>query len=77
MAIPIKNKEAIVHMRESCAIAAGVLHQWHRGRPIGPALEFGLAAAALKHSVPGDVNRVSEAEVTACMDRTSAAFIRR
>ena len=59
------------------AFAAGVLHQWHRGRPIGPALEFGLAAAALKHSVPGDVNRVSEAEVTACMDRTSAAFIRR
>jgi 2-dehydro-3-deoxygluconokinase len=59
------------------AFAAGVLHQWLRGRPIGPSLEFGLAAAALKHSVPGDVNRVSEAEVTACMDRASAAFIRR
>ncbi|HXA14036.1 MAG TPA: type I methionyl aminopeptidase [Opitutaceae bacterium] len=27
MAIPIKNKEAIGRMRESCAIAAGVLHQ--------------------------------------------------
>jgi methionyl aminopeptidase len=27
MAIPIKSKEAIVRMRESCAIAAGVLHQ--------------------------------------------------
>jgi len=27
MAIPIKNKEAIAHMRESCAIAASVLHQ--------------------------------------------------
>jgi methionyl aminopeptidase len=27
MAIPIKNKEAIARMRESCAIAAGVLHQ--------------------------------------------------
>ena len=59
------------------AFAAGVLHHWLRGRPIGPALEFGLAAAALKHRVPGDVNRVSEAEVTACMDRASAAFIRR
>jgi 2-dehydro-3-deoxygluconokinase len=59
------------------AFAAGVLHHWLRGQPIGPALEFGLAAAVLKHSVPGDVNRVSEAEVTACMERASAAFIRR
>ena len=59
------------------AFAAGVLHQWLRGRAFGPSLEFGLAAAALKHSVPGDVNRVSEAEVTACMERASAAFIRR
>jgi 2-dehydro-3-deoxygluconokinase len=59
------------------AFAAGVLHQWLRSRSIGPALEFGLAAAALKHSVPGDVNRVSEAEVTACMERVSAAVVRR
>jgi 2-dehydro-3-deoxygluconokinase len=59
------------------AFAAGVLHHWRRGGPMGHSLEFGLAAAALKHSVPGDVNRVSEAEVTACMDRASAAFIRR
>jgi 2-dehydro-3-deoxygluconokinase len=59
------------------AFAAGVLHRRLSGRSIGPALEFGLAAAALKHSVPGDINRVSEAEVTACMGRVSAAFIRR
>jgi 2-dehydro-3-deoxygluconokinase len=59
------------------AFAAGVLHHWLRGRSIGPSLEFGLAAAALKHSVPGDVNRVSEAEVIACMERASAALIRR
>jgi 2-dehydro-3-deoxygluconokinase len=59
------------------AFAAGVLHHWLRSRSLGPSLEFGLAAAALKHGVPGDVNRVSEAEVTACMDRASAAFIRR
>jgi 2-dehydro-3-deoxygluconokinase len=59
------------------AFAAGVLHDWLRSRALGPALEFGLAAAALKHSVPGDVNRVTEAEVAACRDRTSAAFIRR
>jgi 2-dehydro-3-deoxygluconokinase len=59
------------------AFAAGVLHRWLGARSIGPALEFGLAAAALKHSVPGDINRVTEAEVASCMDRDSAAFIRR
>jgi 2-dehydro-3-deoxygluconokinase len=59
------------------AFAAGVLHHWLRSQHLGPSLEFGLAAAALKHSVPGDVNRVTEAEVIACRDRASAAFVRR
>jgi 2-dehydro-3-deoxygluconokinase len=59
------------------AFAAGVLHNLIRGQSIGRSLDFGLAAAGLKHSVAGDVNRVSEAEVTACMGRASAAFIRR
>ncbi len=59
------------------AFAAGVLHNLIRGQSIGRSLDFGLAAAALKHSIAGDVNRVSEAEVTACMDRASAALIRR
>jgi 2-dehydro-3-deoxygluconokinase len=59
------------------AFAAGVLHHWLAGRSLASLLEFGLAAAGLKHSVPGDVNRVSEAEVTACMQRASAAYIRR
>jgi 2-dehydro-3-deoxygluconokinase len=31
-------------------------------------LHFGLAAACLKHSVPGDFNLVTEAEVRALMD---------
>jgi 2-dehydro-3-deoxygluconokinase len=59
------------------AFAAGVLHHWLRSASIGPSLEFGLAAAALKHSVPGDINRVSEAEVIACRDRASASLVRR
>ena len=29
------------------------------------ALEFAVAASALKHTIPGDVNMVSEAEVLA------------
>jgi 2-dehydro-3-deoxygluconokinase len=59
------------------AFAAGVLHARLGGQSIGRSLDFGLAAAALKHSVAGDINRVSEAEVTACLTGVSAAHIRR
>jgi len=47
------------------AFAAGVLHGlasgWDAQRTIG----FGLAAGCLKHSIPGDFNLVTEAEVEA------------
>ena len=59
------------------AFAAGVLHSRLCGQPVERALDFGLAAAALKHSVVGDVNRVSEAEVTECLSGAAAALIRR
>jgi 2-dehydro-3-deoxygluconokinase len=49
------------------AFAAGVLHGLVTGAADRDALEFGLAAAALKHSIPGDFNLVSEAEVRALM----------
>jgi 2-dehydro-3-deoxygluconokinase len=47
------------------AFAAGVLHGLLRGWDDADALEFGLAAAALKHSIAGDFNRASEAQVQA------------
>jgi len=50
------------------AFAAGVLHGIRRGMPDEQALQFGLAAACLKHSVPGDFNLVTEADVRALMD---------
>ena len=59
------------------AFAAGVLHSLHANQPLGTALEFGLAAALLKHSVAGDVNRVSAAEVSAHVAGLSAALLRR
>jgi 2-dehydro-3-deoxygluconokinase len=49
------------------AFAAGVLHGLVTGASDREALAFGLAAAALKHSIPGDFNLVSEAEVRALM----------
>lgn len=45
------------------AFAAGVLHGFFSGMSEQEALDFGLAAGCLKHSVPGDLLRLSEAEV--------------
>jgi 2-dehydro-3-deoxygluconokinase len=47
------------------AFAAGVLHGLLRDWKDARALEFGLGAAALKHSVAGDFNLASEAQVQA------------
>ena len=47
------------------AFAAGVLHGLLSGDDDARALAFGLGAACLKHSVPGDFNRVSAADVDA------------
>ena len=49
------------------AFAAGVLHGLIGGMADADALAFGLAAGALKHSVPGDFNLVGEAEVRALL----------
>ncbi|NYZ62298.1 sugar kinase [Luteimonas deserti] len=50
------------------AFAAGVLHGVLSGMDDGRALAFGLAAARLKHSVPGDFNLVGASDVSALVD---------
>lgn len=47
------------------AFAAGVLHGLIRGWEPQRTIRFGLAAGCLKHSIPGDFNLASEAEVEA------------
>ena len=47
------------------AFAAGVLHGLHSGRDDAQSLNFGHAAACLKHSIPGDFNLASTADVDA------------
>ena len=47
---------------------SGVLFGLWSGWPDADALSFGLAAAGLKHSVHGDFNLFSAAEVRAAMD---------
>jgi 2-dehydro-3-deoxygluconokinase len=49
------------------AFAAGALHGFLTGSDGQYAIDFAVAAGALKHSIPGDFNRVSVAEVEAAM----------
>jgi 2-dehydro-3-deoxygluconokinase len=45
------------------SFAAGLIYGLVTGRAPEPSLRFAVAASALKHSIPGDFNRVSVAEV--------------
>src|SRR5215467_5548353 len=47
------------------SFAAGLIYALATGRALDAALRFAVAASALKHTVPGDFNRVNVAEVDA------------
>jgi 2-dehydro-3-deoxygluconokinase len=49
------------------AFCAGFLFAEMTGRPDAECLDFALAAAALKHSLPGDFNLASERDVAAAL----------
>lgn len=46
------------------SFAAGLIYGMHNHRSERETLEFAVAASCLKHSIPGDYNRVSVGEVT-------------
>ena len=50
------------------AFSAGIIHCLANGISQEKALEFAVAASALKHTIPGDVNMVSLAEVESLMN---------
>jgi 2-dehydro-3-deoxygluconokinase len=58
------------------AFAAGVLHGLHSGMGDPDSLHFGLGAACLKHSVPGDFNRIAVADVAAFVGRARLDVLR-
>lgn len=47
------------------AYMAGIIYGWVTGKTDQQALEFGLAASALKHSIEGDVNLATVEEIEA------------
>ena len=59
------------------SFASGVLHGILSDMGAEKALEFGLAAAAIKHTIPGDLNFISENEVLALMYSDGAGRVQR
>lgn len=50
------------------SFSAGIIHGLANGKPMDWTLEFAVAASALKHTIPGDVNMVSLQEVESLMN---------
>jgi 2-dehydro-3-deoxygluconokinase len=66
-AAPISLTGVVDRVGGGDAFASGVLFGVWSGWPNDEALTFGLAAAGLKHSVPGDFNLFDQAQVRAAM----------
>ncbi|ERJ12934.1 sugar kinase [Haloplasma contractile] len=59
------------------AFAGGFIHGLLTKNNLQDALEFGIAAGALKHTVPGDFNLVSEEEINRLVEGDSSLRIQR
>lgn len=59
------------------AFASGVLHGILSGMGAEKSLEFGLAAAAIKHTIPGDLNFLEETEVLSLMESDGNGRVQR
>ena len=59
------------------AFAAGLIHASLRGLAPADALDFAIAAGCLKHSIPGDLNRVTLAEIEALAAGDESGRVRR
>lgn len=59
------------------SFSGGLIHALLRGKSSQDAVNFGAAAACLKHSIEGDFNRVTEAEVSALVAGNGTGRIQR
>lgn len=59
------------------SFAAGVICGFLDGKSFQEALEFGVAASALKHTIPGDFNLVSRADVDALVGGDGSGRVQR
>lgn len=59
------------------SFAAGLIYGMNKGKEPGEALDFAVASSCLKHSIPGDFNRFSEAEVNALVTGGGSGRVQR
>lgn len=59
------------------SFAAGFLHGYLSGQDLRNALEFAIAASALKHTQPGDINYTTEEEVLSLLDSDGNGRVQR
>ena len=59
------------------SFASGFLHGITSGMSMEKSLEFAIAAAAIKHTIPGDINYIKEDEVLALMDSDGSGRVQR
>ena len=59
------------------SFAGGTICGFMDGKDFKSALEFGVAASALKHTIPGDFNMVSRSDVDALVDGDGSGRVQR
>jgi 2-dehydro-3-deoxygluconokinase len=59
------------------SFASGFIHGLVTGMPMSEAAEFGVAASALKHTIPGDLNHATLAEVSTLMKGDASGRVQR
>lgn len=59
------------------SFASGLIYGLVMGNPLDEALEFAVAASALKHTIPGDTNHVSKEEVLALVGGDGSGRVQR
>jgi len=76
---PYEIRDIVDRVGGGDAFAAGLIHALNRAALSDPetALRYAVAASCLKHSVRGDLNLVSEPEVTALMGGEASGRVKR
>jgi len=59
------------------SFASGFIYGLVTGLPLGEAAEFGVAASALKHTIPGDLNHATLSEVSTLMKGDASGRVQR
>ena len=59
------------------SFASGFIYGLVTGLPMGEAAEFGVAASALKHTIPGDLNHATLSEVSTLMKGDASGRVQR